>query len=213
MNEIIITAKKAETPLPTGRSKMWGIPDLPDSINHPIGQDNGEAFPLNFICQINCKEIAPYDTDNKLPKTGMLYFFADVDYYLGYYDCTPGGDLGLWPQRSVKVAYFPGDESELIPLMLNKEDVEFLIEERELSFKSVENVTEGHKILGKPYFMPYSDFEKPVKGWELLFQLDSDEGDDFSLNFIDVGLLYFIISSKDLKKKRFENTRGYLVSS
>ncbi|MDR2083569.1 MAG: DUF1963 domain-containing protein [Bacteroidales bacterium] len=214
MNEILITSNKPENPIAIGRSKMWGPPDLPEHIDHPIGNDSGNVFPLNFICQINCRDVAPYDTDNRLPKTGFLYFFADIDYYLGYYDCQPGGGTGLWPEKSAKVFYFDGSEKDLIPLMINKEDVDFFIDERELSFSSFDQPgEEGHKLLGKPYHMLYENFEKPVKGWELLFQLDSDEGNDFALNFMDVGILYFLIDEKDLKNKNFANARAYMVSS
>ena len=39
--------------------------------------------PLTFICQIRLRDIADIDTDNLLPHTGMLCFFADIDYFLG----------------------------------------------------------------------------------------------------------------------------------
>ena len=192
---------------------MWGFPDLPENIEHPIGYDGDTVFPLQFICQINCRDIAPYDVDKKLPDTGILYFFADLDYYLGYYDCTPGGFSGLWKKESTKVLYYTGSEDNLVPLMFDKGDVDFYIEERELSFASSNQMrNEEHKLLGKPYFMFSEDFESPVNGWDLLFQLDSDESEDFELNFMDVGLLYFIIDKNDLKSRNFDNTRGYLVS-
>lgn len=215
MNEILFTAKKTEQPLPAGKSKIWGLPDLPPHFDYPTGTDSeGNIFPLCFICQINCKEVAPYDVDRRLPDSGILYFFADIDYYLGYYDCEPGGGTGPWSEESIKVLYFNGKEDELVPLMLEKDDLEFLIEERELVFKlSKESENDGSKILGKPFYLNGVELGEPFNKWKLLFQLDSDEDDDFMLNFMDCGLLYFFIDENDLKNKNFDNVLGYMMSS
>ena len=37
---------------------------------------------MQFICQINCADLSAYDTP--LPKEGLLLFFANIDYYMGY---------------------------------------------------------------------------------------------------------------------------------
>ena len=62
-----------------GKSKFLGNPDVWDDFEWPAIGDGDDAYDLTFICQINCAEIAPYDKDNKLPHTGMLYFFYDLE--------------------------------------------------------------------------------------------------------------------------------------
>ena len=83
MNPIKITTVNTDEPL-LGKSKWWGAPDLPASVPFPYTtyiDEDGEEYPqpLTFICQIRLRDIADIDTDNLLPHTGMLYFFADIE--------------------------------------------------------------------------------------------------------------------------------------
>lgn len=56
-----------EERVPLGKSKIWGLPHLPDHI---------ELLPEEFfVAQLNCAEIKPYDILNLLPEKGILYFF------------------------------------------------------------------------------------------------------------------------------------------
>ena len=62
--------------VPLGKSKIWGLPHLPDHI---------ELLPEEFfVAQLNCAEIKPYDILDILPEKGILYFFmadpGDVRY-------------------------------------------------------------------------------------------------------------------------------------
>ena len=71
-------------PVTVGASKFGGQPDLPNGFAWPyytyIDSDNIEqSRPLSFLLQINCMEITGYDTDRLLPKTGMLYFFYELE--------------------------------------------------------------------------------------------------------------------------------------
>ena len=70
-----------------GQSKWWGFPDLPEELDWPSVpvNDDGDEYddPLTFICQIRCEELAPLDPEGLLPHTGMLWFFASLDYFLG----------------------------------------------------------------------------------------------------------------------------------
>ena len=64
---------------------------MPEGMAYPcIDVEDGDGGtypePLTFVCQIRCKDIAGLDTDGLLPHSGMLYFFAPIDYFLG------GGD-------------------------------------------------------------------------------------------------------------------------
>ena len=67
----------------TGKSKWFGSPDFPEGWEYPdIFDDNGEPWPLTFVCQIRCADIAKFDKENLLPHEGMLYFFAAIDEYM-----------------------------------------------------------------------------------------------------------------------------------
>ena len=65
-------------------SKWWGDPDFPEQMEYPtvkVTDEDGDTFdyPLTFICQINCEDIAAFDPENRLPHEGMLYFFGAID--------------------------------------------------------------------------------------------------------------------------------------
>ena len=86
---IRIETKTMKAPL-IGKSHWWGAPDLPTDMPYPtvrVKDADGEyEEPLTFICQIKCEDIAMLDYDRILPQTGMLYFFAPLDYFLGETD-------------------------------------------------------------------------------------------------------------------------------
>ena len=53
-------------------SKWWGDPDMPADMAYPMIQgDDSEDYPLTFICQIDCADLAEICPDSKLPKEGM----------------------------------------------------------------------------------------------------------------------------------------------
>ena len=53
-------------------SKLGGAPDVPNKFNWPSSQGK----PMTFLCQIVLEEITGYEPSHLLPKTGVLYFFA-----------------------------------------------------------------------------------------------------------------------------------------
>ena len=57
-------------------SKWWGDPDLPADMEYPLAkaEEDGEEFdyPLTFVCQIDCADIAPFDPEGRLPHEGMF---------------------------------------------------------------------------------------------------------------------------------------------
>lgn len=67
-----------------GKSKFWGFPDMPAGMEFPYK----DGDPMCFICQINLEELHAQAADatdlNLLPRRGMLYFFAQIDYFLGW---------------------------------------------------------------------------------------------------------------------------------
>lgn len=58
-----------------GTSKAGGSPDLPDNFTYPYY--NGA--PLTFIAQVNLDDVNQYDSDDLLPKRGLLTFFQCED--------------------------------------------------------------------------------------------------------------------------------------
>lgn len=64
-----------EQEIPTGASKLGGLPHLP--LELPWPRMEVVDLPLGFLCQINLAEVKPFDTDGLLPERGMLYFFYD----------------------------------------------------------------------------------------------------------------------------------------
>ena len=104
---IKLELKKTERILFCG-SKWWGDPDMPENMQYPTMEvsEDGEKFdyPLTFVCQINCEDIAAFDKENKLPHEGMLYFFAAVDDYLGYESPVQNPE-GEWPKGRLVVKY------------------------------------------------------------------------------------------------------------
>ena len=89
-------------------SKWWGDPDFPTDMEYPTYpvEEDGESYgyPLTFLCQIDCEDIAPFDPENRLPHEGMFYVFAAVDAYAGYDSPIPNGP-GEWPKGQVVVKY------------------------------------------------------------------------------------------------------------
>lgn len=70
----LIKGSAKEKDVPVGHSKFGGLPDLPVHFSFPLFQER----PLSFLAQVNLNEAKPFDKENKLLKTGMLYFFYDV---------------------------------------------------------------------------------------------------------------------------------------
>ncbi len=61
------------------QSKFGGKPALPKGFEWPRSTNEyDEDAPLPFLLQLNCEELAPYDTDNRLPHEGMFYLFYDL---------------------------------------------------------------------------------------------------------------------------------------
>lgn len=61
--------------IPIGASHFGGVPDVPEGFEWPQWNE----IPLGFLAQLNLDEIAPFDTENLLPKSGLLSFFISFD--------------------------------------------------------------------------------------------------------------------------------------
>ncbi|MDE7299074.1 MAG: DUF1963 domain-containing protein [Lachnospiraceae bacterium] len=73
-----------------------------------------------------------------------------------------------------------------------------------------ELVRRGHYLGGSWKDVPKADVreaeQNSLQDWQLLFQLDSVELDDFCLDFGDCGSIYFYIRRDDLAARNFEQT-------
>ena len=189
-------------------SKWWGDPDMPADMEYPMMKVEGdEDYPLTFVCQIRCEDIAALDPEGLLPHDGMLYFFADIDYFLGNLDA-PSPGMGIWDTDHFRVLYSP-DTTDLHTHKIVDEDGQPIgLPPEEITFSECNDKEYGFKMLGKPFF---DEIEEQYGDWISLLQIDCD--DDWQLQFYDCGMLCFMISPQDLAALRFDKAECYLHSS
>ena len=188
----------------TGKSHWWGFPDLPEAFEWPCN-DDGDL--LTFICQIRLEEIAELDTEGRLPHRGMLWFFADLDYFLGDLDAPCGGS-GEWEDGSFKVLYSE-DLSDLLTHEYYWEDGESaVLPAEEISFEIASESDFGIKLLGMPAMT--EGYENENEGLMSLLQIDEEER--WGLRFFDCGTVNFMIPVKR-RIDDFSNIFFYLHSS
>ena len=135
---------------------------------------------------IALKKTRSYTPDlNLLPRCGMLYFFAQIDYFLGW-----SGELeegtGLWGKDSFRVLY-TGDTAELFTHKTYFEDHSPAAPDAwGLRFENCKDDADGHKLLGRPFF---------------------DEV--WGLRFFDSGMINFIMDSNSLAHRDFSKSELY----
>lgn len=103
-----------------GATRFGGKPDVPEDFvwEYFEGEDyNGElkSRPLSFIAQFDLEEISKYDTENLLPKTGVLSFFYELNTQKWGYDPDDKGCARVyWFEDKTKLhtAEFPKDLEE-----------------------------------------------------------------------------------------------------
>lgn len=168
-----------------GASHWWGFPDLPESLDWPCNEE-GEL--LTFICQIRLEEIAELDTEGVLPHKGMLWFFAELDYFLGDLDA-PCGGTGEWDANSFKVLYCQ-ECDKLITHEYCWEDGEpATLPAEEITFEATSEQDFGFKLLGMPAMT--EGYENENEGVISLLQLDEEER--WNLRFFDCGTVNFML--------------------
>lgn len=136
-------------------SKWWGDPDLPENMQYPVMtvEEEGESYeyPLTFICQINCEDLAALDKENKLPHEGMLYFFGAIDELLGY-ESPVRTCIGEWPKGRMVVKYAKSINFETFQscMLVGDEGESLTDQELEITFEECAEDAEGIKMLGTP---------------------------------------------------------------
>lgn len=189
-----------------GKSHWWGFPDLPSGIAFPSRGVSDDEDLLTFICQIDLNDVAHLLPEDLLPGEGMLYFFADLEYYLGDYDA-PSEGMGFWSENSFKVIYSK-DKSGLCTHEVYWDDGSPACRPAEaISFEVCDDGADGHKFLGYPFFEEVAE-ESDMK--YSLLQIDDDE--DWALHLCDMGNLNFLIDKKDLADRDFSGVKLYFHS-
>lgn len=195
-----------------GKSKWWGFPDLPEELDWPSVpvNDDGDVYddPLTFICQIRCEELAPFDPEGLLPHTGMLWFFASLDYFLGNLDAVCPG-MGEWEYPYFRVLYSDDLDSLHEHTLLYDDGTPAVLPAEAIRFSRVSRDEDSYtRLLGQPFFEEVSG---ELPGLISLLQLDED--DRWGLRFFDSGMLNFMISPEDLAARRFSAVRAWLHSA
>lgn len=186
-------------------SKWWGDPDMPENMQYPTMEvtEDGETYdyPLTFICQINCEDIAPFDKENRLPHEGMLYFFASVDDYIGY-ESPVHNPAGEWPKGRVMLKYAKTINFETFQtcMLVGDEDEQLTENELEIVFSECEDEAEGIKMLSNDLPDGYPDHINLLK-----LVSDSVSGLDFGSGRLD-----FVIKNSDLGFGNWKKTKAVL---
>ena len=200
---IRLTVKETDRVLFCG-SKWWGDPDMPEAMEYPMTED----YPLTFVCQINCEDIAKFDPEGKLPHEGMLYFFAALDQWLGYESPLENG-IGEWPKGHFVVKYAKEVNFETFRscIMVDEDDNPITEPEREIVFSECADDADGIKLLGVPF---YEEIRMEYPDMINLLQLDED--DELCMRFYDCGMVNLIMKESDLKFRNWKKTKAYLHS-
>ena len=134
-------------------SKWWGDPDMPENMQYPTMEvtEDGETYdyPLTFICQINCEDIAKYDKEGKFPHEGMLYFFGAIDEWLGY-ESPFGNGRGEWKKGELVVKYAKTINFETFQtcMLVDDDDQALTDKELEIVFSECEDSEKCIRLLG-----------------------------------------------------------------
>ena len=190
-------------------SKWWGDPDMPENMQYPTITVNEEGetydYPLTFICQINCEDIAAYDPEGRLPHEGMLYFFAALDKWLGYDSPTTNG-AGEWSKGHFVVKYAKTINFETFQsCMMVDDDGEALTErEMEIVFSECPDDENCIKLLGSA---SSADVAVKYEGLENLLQIVRDTNLDVEFE----GQLNLMIRPSDLHYGNWKKTVAHLL--
>ena len=188
-------------------SKWWGDTDMPENMEYPtiqVTDEDGETYdyPLTFVCQINCEDIASYDPDGRLPHEGMLYFFAAIDKWLGY-DSPTQNDIGEWSKGHLVVKYAKTINFETFQsrILIDDEGQSLTEREMEISFESCEDDACCVKLLGVPSSETVQEKYPMMLNLLQIVGLESDAE------------LFALIKESDLKFGNWKKTLAFVTQS
>lgn len=228
-----IEADDAE--ITVGVSKSGGYPDLPPSIPYPIfdefteetstynfSTDTREAetnhYPasaMQLVAQINLEEANPFDKDNVLPKTGMLYFFwsgelprQDFDVYkVIYYD----GDLSVLKRTTTPLPYYTKYFEKPFTsykLQFDRCRYEYDVEDLDEELEEIDNLYDEWRL-------EFGDYITKLLGYPVGVNITGCSANSGYTNLFQFGLglhfrgclhdIYWHIRNDDLAKRNFDN--------
>ncbi len=208
---IVIETHDSDSPL-TGRSKWWGEPDMPDTLDWPgvvVTDEDGNEYndPLTFICQLRCDELASFDADGLLPHEGMLYFFGALDYFLGDFDTHVYPGMGVWSEDYYRVLYTSDCENLHTHHLNYPNGTLATMPAEEIIFKYSDIPTDGIRLLGPPCL---DEVCEAMPNMCILLQIDENER--WNLLFHDCGMLSSLISPQNLIHREWARVACYLHS-
>lgn len=215
MKPIYLKLSVSSCKLAIGTSRFWGNPDLPKDFDIPSYIDeDGEKYHYFFVCQINLEELVKSGISTMLPKKGLLSFFAKIDYYMGCYDAPMEICGGVSDKDAIRVLYFPLCENMEEKVLVDDDNEPIAPDELRIDFSlDVPPSSDEHSLFALPIHRPWETWDSPFEDWEILLQIDSFKGNDFNLNFMDCGVMDFLISPLDLKRQCFDNVRAIVLST
>lgn len=192
-------------------SKWWGDPEMPANMEYPTIEvtEEGETYdyPLTFLCQINCEDIAAFDHENRLPHEGMLYFFAAIDRWHGF-DSPTSNDRGEWSKGHYVVKYAKSINFETFNtcMLTDDEDQPLTDPELEIIFSECADDAPACRLLGMP---GNKETGSAMPDMLNLLQIASDE-----LLALDFGgaesFCNFMIKEADLHYGNWKKAKVYL---
>lgn len=192
-------------------SKWWGDPDLPADMEYPTvevtDEDGTYPYPLTFLCQIDCEDIAPLDPEGRLPHQGMFYVFAAIDEYLDY-DAPYHNGLGQWDRKMVVVKYTKAINFETFrsAILVDDEDQPLTQKALKMTFEACGDNADGTRLLGVPFF---EEVLQEMPEHQNFLQIDSDTA---GLRFYDGGMLNLLYKKADWEAGKWKLVKGYLSS-
>ena len=181
MNAIGIKIEKAEGEHDPGASKFFGAPTIPRAWQNRFSDD------VIFFAQIRLSDIAALDTENKLPHTGYLYLFLDVEMY---------------PYEAM--AFYYDGEPDMVIDDFNEAEPQFshLNTDWLMTFFPTDETADGTRLFG----LPSSGLETEE---ELLLQFDPLAEDTEFLDNIDGYAYFFFVKDRcDIDDIRFSIDRS-----
>ena len=194
MNGIKLKISKPKDKLPAGSSKLFGNPDVWDGFIWPSVPENGAEYDLTFMCQISCKHASAFDESGILPKTGILYFFYDLDTMPEVPD-----------EKSARVLWYNGELSALHEMILTDENGNSLaFSEQRIDFDVADaDEKSSHLLLGD--MTQSCDF---INNRLPLLRIGSLETEDAEIRFKDDGWLCFYIEKEKLGACDFSKVKA-----